>query len=141
MIGHLGVSTPGPFLCTTTPQPQCIDINISSSVYTGIAGDRTQVLKPDFASLIMFKFFRFANTFYNWNSFIAIFDDSVDEKMENLLYKVLSKDASLTTFRIPEGWVRIYYLFIWVRKNFFLMETFDYSVLKVNSHKFKINCQ
>ena len=22
MIGHLGVSTPGPFLCTTTPQPQ-----------------------------------------------------------------------------------------------------------------------
>ena len=43
MIGHLGVSTPGPFLCTTTPQPQCIDINISSSVYTGIAGDRTQV--------------------------------------------------------------------------------------------------
>ena len=34
MIGHQGVSTPGPFLCTTTPQPQCMDINISSSVYT-----------------------------------------------------------------------------------------------------------
>ena len=43
MIGHLGVSTPRPFLCTTTPQPQCIDINISSSGYTDIAGDKTQV--------------------------------------------------------------------------------------------------
>ena len=52
----------------------------------------------------MFPFERFANTFYNWNSYIAIFDDSITDTMEESLYQVLASDASLSMFRLSPGY-------------------------------------
>ena len=46
---------------------------------------------------------RFANTFYNWDSFITIIDDSVSASMQESLYQVLAVDASISMFRLPEG--------------------------------------
>ena len=48
--------------------------------------------------------FRFANTFYNWHSYITIVDDSVSVTMQESLYSVLSVDASLSMFRLPKGY-------------------------------------
>ena len=48
--------------------------------------------------------FRFANTFYNWHSYITIVDDSVSVTMQESLYSVLSLDASLSMFRLPKGY-------------------------------------
>ena len=45
---------------------------------------------------------RFANTFYNWQSYITITDDTVTKEMEDQLYKVLSQDAAISMFRMPK---------------------------------------
>ena len=52
--------------------------------------------------------FRFANTFYNWHSYITIVDDSVSVTMQESLYSVLSVDASLSMFRLPKGYKKIF---------------------------------
>ena len=47
--------------------------------------------------------FRFANTFYNWNSLIVVVDEFVTADMEESIYGVLSKDAGISMFRLPSG--------------------------------------
>ena len=46
---------------------------------------------------------RFANTFYEWQSYITIFDDSVSASMEGRLYSVLAPGSSVSMFRMPRG--------------------------------------
>ena len=46
--------------------------------------------------------FRFANTFYNWDTsgFITIMDDSVAKSMEDTIYTILANNASMSMFRL-----------------------------------------
>ena len=48
-------------------------------------------------------YLRFANTFYEWRSYITIFDDSVSASMEERLYSVLAPGSSVSMFRLPRG--------------------------------------
>ena len=52
--------------------------------------------------------FRFANTFYNWDTsgFITIMDDSVAKSMEDTLYTILANNASMSMFRLKSRWTQ-----------------------------------
>ena len=59
--------------------------------------------------IVWFKFwFRFANTFYNWDTsgFITIMDDSVAKSMEDTLYTILANNASMSMFRLKSRWTQ-----------------------------------
>ena len=45
---------------------------------------------------------RFANTFYDWDrsGFITIMDDSVPREMEDTIYTILSRNASMSMFKL-----------------------------------------
>ena len=49
-------------------------------------------------------FFRFANTFYNWDSFIVMMDDSLEDDIEDSIYQILAVDASISIFKLPKGY-------------------------------------
>ena len=50
------------------------------------------------------SFIRFSNTFWNWDSFIVIHDDSIDLAMEIELYNVIAPNVTLSMFRLDTGW-------------------------------------
>ena len=64
------------------------------------AGILLPMIKPGHDIVQLVSDFRFANTFYQWKSFIAIFDDQVPMELENKLYKVMAKDATISMFRL-----------------------------------------
>lgn len=45
---------------------------------------------------------RFANTFYDWDrsGFITIMDDSVPKEMEDTIYNILARNATMSMFKL-----------------------------------------
>ena len=56
--------------------------------------------------IITISDFRFANTFYNWDTsgFITIMDDSIPKRMEDTIYTILASNASISMFRLESRW-------------------------------------
>ena len=53
-------------------------------------------------------FDRFANTFYNWgqSGFITIMDNSVPRALEESLLSILSRNATMSMFRLKPRYTR-----------------------------------
>ena len=51
---------------------------------------------------------RFANTLYDWDrsGFITIMDDSVPKDMEDTILSILSRNASMSMFKLKSRWTQ-----------------------------------